>query len=185
MKQLFLTLSLACVTLFAFAQDIPVGMRMEVAEVEDNNNDYSLFKYKDEDGTVGYYLSMGRVFKLYEATDEDNNVTSSLSHIDETCIWMGATSDEVFAAIESLLALLDKDPGFTVEFPCRLATWSEKLGDHSMATCIVTKRFLQGKRLCFHFVKGRRTASADLTRSGIKSLRWSYNLYLKIHPNEK
>ena len=41
-------------------------MRMEIAEAELNDNQYSLFTYLDEDGKYGYYMSLGRVYRLIE-----------------------------------------------------------------------------------------------------------------------
>ena len=52
----------------AMAQKQPAGMRVEVAESETDNGEYSIFTYKDSeaDDSFGYYLSLGRVtdFKI-------------------------------------------------------------------------------------------------------------------------
>ena len=46
----------------AYAQDKqPAGVRMEVAEAETDNGDYSIFTYKDTDDSFNYYLSLGRM----------------------------------------------------------------------------------------------------------------------------
>ena len=47
----------------AYAQNQPAGMRVEVAESETDNGEYSIFTYKDSeaDDSFGYYLSLGRV----------------------------------------------------------------------------------------------------------------------------
>ena len=44
----------------AYAQSQPAGMRVEVAEAETDNGEYSIFTYKDtdEDDSFGYYLSL-------------------------------------------------------------------------------------------------------------------------------
>lgn len=182
MKRIITTLVLALVAVFAIAQnrDIPAGIRMEVTEAgEDDEREYSIFTYKDEDGTFGYYLSLGREFKLLEILSDDSS--SSLSHLDEACLWLGKTADEAAATLDSFLDLLDEPVGTVKEFPCRLTNGAEKLTDHSTAVCFIVKRFLQGKRLCFHFTAGRHTGEVDLTKSAIKSLRWSFNLARKIH----
>ena len=160
MKRILTTIVLACVLTSAWAQDFPAGMRNEIVEIEQNEDEYSLFTYKDEDGAFGYYLS-GQ---------------TSLSHIDETCLCLGATKEEALATIESMLALLEEAPGTTAAFQCRRASGGERLSVPDQANCVVVKRFLQGKRLCFQFVSGGRTADVDLTRSTLKTLRWNLNL---------
>ena len=60
MKRILTTIVLACVLTSAWAQDFPAGMRNEIVEIEQNEDEYSLFTYKDEDGAFGYYLSLGR-----------------------------------------------------------------------------------------------------------------------------
>ena len=182
MKRILTTLLLACMTLFAVAQNSPIGMKMEIAEVGQDDNEYSIFTYKDPDGTFGYYLSVGHVFQLLELFSDD--LSSSLGLVNETCLVMGETMDDAFAFLDSLLELLEEAPGTTAEFPCRLTTGADKLFAFSTANAIVVKRFLQGKRLNFHFVSGNHTADVDLTKSAIKSLRWNLDLYRKLHPNE-
>lgn len=180
MKKAFLTITLALIAAFSFAQDIPVGIRNEITEAGEDDNEYSIFTYKDEDGTFGYYLSLGRVYNILEVYRESDR-DFSIDHIDETCLYMGANLDDAFACLESLLNLLEEDLGTTREFPCRLTNGGLRLTDHCTATCIVVKRFLQRRRLCFHFPVGHRTAEVDLTRSAIKSLRWNLDLAKKMH----
>ena len=117
MKRIITTLALACVLTSAWAQDFPAGMRREIVEIEQNDHEYSLFSYKEEDGSLGYYLSLGRVTPIVEA--EIFGGHTSFSHIDETCLCLGATKDEALATIESLLALLEEAPGTTAALPCR------------------------------------------------------------------
>ena len=180
MKRLLTTLALACMTLFAVAQNSPFGMKMEITEVEENDNEYAIFTYKDPDGTFGYYLSVGHVLQLLDIFLDDPS--SSFGLVDETCLVMGETMDDAFAFLDSLLALLDEAPGTTAEFPCRLTTGADQIFVPSTANAIVIKRFLQGKRISFHFLSGRHTADVDLTKSAIKSLRWNLDLYRKLHP---
>jgi len=183
MKRLSLALALACMALFVQAQDIPAGLRMEIVEIEDNDESYSLFSYKDEDGTFGYYLGLGHEYRLLEIfVDGDSH--SSFSHLDETCLWMGETVADAYASLERLLALLEEEPGTTAEFPCRMTGGAERLTASVTATCIVVKRFLQAKRLQFHFPVGNRTGEAELSKSALKSLRWSLNVNQKLHPSD-
>ena len=181
MKRILTTLVLACMTLFAVAQNIPAGMKMELAEVGQDNNEYSVFTYKDQDGTFGYYLSVGHVFDIMELLFD--NSSTSFGLVDETCLVMGETMDDAFAFLDSLLELLEAEPGTTAEFPCRLTTGADQLFVPSTAHAIVVKRFLQAKRICFTFISGSHTADVDLTKSAVKSLRWNLDLYRKLHPN--
>ncbi len=185
MRKVIITFALAFIAVSIFAQnrEIPAGLRMEVAEAE-INDEYksSIFTYKDEDGTFGYYMGVSHVYELLKMI-RDDITDMSIAHVDETLLWMGTTPEEAFAFTDTLLALLEKEPGTTVEFPCRLATGAERLGANGTATCIVVKRFLQGKRLCFHFTSGNHTAEADLNKSSIKSLRLSFKVNHKLRPN--
>ena len=182
MKRLLTTLALACMTLFAVAQNGPVGMKMELAEVGDDDNQFCIFTYRDADDTFGYYLSVGREFDLLEIFSD--NSSSSFGLVDETCLVMGETMDDAFAFLDSLLELLEEAPGTTAEFPCRMTTGADRLFAPSTANAIVVKRFLQGKRIAFHFISGSHSAEVDMTKSTIKSLRWTLNLYRKLHPDE-
>ena len=149
------------------ARDIPTGMRMEIIEAdEEDKNQYSIFQYKDDDGTVGYYMSVGRYTELLGLTRDD--LASTFGQYDEVCLYMGST----------------RANGTTIEYDCRLATWGQRLGEKAKTTCIVTKRFLQSKRLCFYFNSGgNRTTYADLTKSGIKSMRLSVKIDIRLHPD--
>jgi hypothetical protein len=182
MKRILITLALALTTLFAFAQNFPAGMRMEFIEVGQDDNEFSIFSYKDDDGTIGYYLSLGTNYNLLGIfTDDDSNF--SLSHFDETCITLGSTPEEANKTLDILLALEDGELGTMAEFPCRMSMGAERLGGSSTAICYVTKRLLQSKRLVFHFTSGGRTAETDLTKSALKSLISGFRLGLKLHPN--
>ena len=150
------------------AKDIPTGMRMEIIEAdEEDKNQYSIFQYKDDDGTVGYYMSVGRYTELLGLIRDDL-----------------ASRDEVVTSLDKMLEQMGKANGTTIEYDCRLATWGQRLGEKAKTTCIVTKRFLQSKRLCFYFNSGgNRTTYADLTKSGIKSMRLSVKIDIRLHPD--
>ena len=165
------------------AQDIPAGMRMELIESEDDSRDqYTIFKYKEKNGNEAYYMGVGNKIELLGLV-RDDITDMSISHMDEVCLPMGSTRQEVIDNLDSYLELLGKPAGTTVEFPCRINN-GVGLGDESKSTCIVTKRFLQGKRLCFHFTSGNRTAEADLRKSSLKSMKLSVKLDIKLHPNK-
>ena len=61
MKKVFLMAVIAIMTTVNVqAQNLPKGLRMEVAEAEGDKSEYSIFTYKDDDETFGYYLSLLR-----------------------------------------------------------------------------------------------------------------------------
>lgn len=165
------------------AQNIPVGMRIEVAEVEQNNNEYSIFTYKDDDESFGYYLGLGHVFHISELF-LDNPTDMAFDHIDETCIWLGATADEAFATLDSILVLFDKEVDTKVEFRGRASTGSGRLGKPNATTCVVTKKMLGGKRLLFLFVSGKNQAETYLSKLAVKQLRMSFKVDRKLHPKQ-
>ena len=166
------------------AQDIPAGIRMEIIESEDDSKDqYSIFQYKEQNGNTGYYMSVGYKLELL-ALVRDDITNTSISHTDEVCFPMGNTRDDVLEKLDSFIELLGKPAGTTVEYPCRINNRADGLGQEATATCIVTKRFLQSKRLCFHFTSGNRTAQADLRKSSIKSMRLSVKLDIKLRPDK-
>ena len=182
MKRLLITIAATFVALSSFGQNITAGVRHEAVEVEDNDNEYSIFEYKDDDGTYGIYMSLGHSFPILEIITDDS--TSSLSHIDETCLYIGKSYDEVLPFLDNLLALVDQEQGSTAKFQGRLTAGSERLTESCTATCMVVNRFLQTKRLSFIFSSGGHTAEADLTKSAIKSLRTSFAIYEKLHPSK-
>lgn len=166
----------------ASAKDIPTGMRIEITEVEDNDNEFVIFTYKDEDGTLGYYLGLGHEFKISEVFDVEI-LGGSLSHIDEVCLKLGETADDALASLDGLLAMADKDVNTYVELPARLTTGAGKLAGTTTITCIVRKKFIGGKYLQFQFESGKHTAEANLSKSSIKFLRKSLEIYMKRHKN--
>ncbi|MBO7050453.1 MAG: hypothetical protein J6W42_07565 [Bacteroidaceae bacterium] len=187
MKRFFNCMALLLISMMIVAQDIPVGMRMEVIEIsqgDDEEFQYSIFQYKEENGNTGYYLSLIHSIELMGIIRGDL-ARSSLSHYDEVCLPMGATREEAQEKIESISELLNKAPGSTFEFPCRINNGADRLGQESTTTCTVAKRFLRGKLLVFSFESGSRNAQAELSKSALKQLRFGLKLDKKIHPGKK
>ena len=164
----------------ASAKDIPAGMRMEIVSAEENDNVFEIFTYKDEDGTIGYYLGLGREFRILDYLDIEIPGTS-FSLVDEVCLCLGATSDEAMASLESLMSIFDKDVNTVAEFPARMSTGAERLGDPTTVKCIVKKKFLRGKYLQFNFVSGKHSAEADLFKSTVKELKMGLKIDKKLH----
>lgn len=183
MKRILHCIAFMFISVMMSAQDIPAGMRMEVAELELDNNEYSIFQYKDPDGTTAYYLSLGNVFHILEFF-RDDITDMAIDHFDEACLVIGNTQEEAIAFLDGLLELLNEKIGTTKEFKYRKTNGAERLTDTDVSTCTVTKRFLQSKRLSFQFVSGNRTVETDLKKSTIKNLRLSVRINKKLHPDK-
>ncbi|MBR6466240.1 MAG: hypothetical protein IKS82_07380 [Bacteroidales bacterium] len=184
MKKLLLMLLLNSIILgSAQAQNLPAGMRVEVAEDETDHGEYSIFEYKDSDDaeSFAYYLSLGRVTDFLGA---DEILGMEVKNIHEVTIRLGSTTEEALATIGTILDLFDKDVHTTVEFQGRAATSGFKLGEPVTATCTVVKKTLGGKRLQFLFPEGGRQARAYLSKSTLKNLRANFKLDIKLHPKQ-
>ena len=136
MKRTILTVAAALMmATCVIAQDIPAGMRMELIESEDDSRDqYTIFKYKEKNGNEAYYMGVGNKIELLGLV-RDDITDMSISHMDEVCLPMGSTRQEVIDNLDSYLELLGKPAGTTVEFPCRINN-GVGLGDESKSTCI-------------------------------------------------
>lgn len=167
----------------AMAQKQPAGMRVEVAESETDNGEYSIFTYKDSeaDDSFGYYLSLGRVTDFLGA---DEILGMQVQNLHEVTIRLGATTDEALANIATILDLYDKDVDTMVEFQGRAATSGFKLGEPVTSTCMVVKKTLGGKRLQFLFPEGKRQGRAYLSKSTLKELRTNFKIDIKLHPKQ-
>lgn len=185
MKKILLWAVLAVMTLSfdsfsVSAKDIPVGMRMEIAEAEEDDNEFVIFTYKDKDGSVGYYLGLGRVFRIMDFLF-DGEQNTSFDHVDEVCLCLGATADQAMASLDLLLSFYDEDVNTIAEFPARMSTGSEWLGKPTIINCVVKKKFLRGKYLQFNFVSGKHSAEADLSKSTVKFLKKGLEFDMKRH----
>lgn len=155
------------------------GIRMEVAEAETEHGDYTIFTYEDEDGTTGYYMSLGRTSDFLGA---DEILGMKVQNTKETAIWLGNTTDEAFATIDNIMALYDKDVDTTAEFKGRETTAGFHLGEPTTTQCTVVKKTLGGKRLQFIFTIGEKQGRAYLTKSTLKELRMNFKMDVKLHP---
>lgn len=154
----------------ASAKDHSLGMKLEIVETDDNDSQFSIFTYQEKGGPVSYYMGIGREFEASEVFGFEI-FGGSLSHIDESAIYLGATAEEALASLDALFDLFDKDVDFKTEFPGRLTTGSGQLGDPTTIGCVVMKKLLKGKFLRFYFVSGKHNAEADLGKSSLKFLR--------------
>ena len=178
--------AISMLTLDAFsasAKDKALGMKLEIVETDDNDSQFSIFTYQeDKGGPVFYYLGIGREFEASEVFGFEI-FGGSLSHIDESALYLGATADEALASLDAILKLFDKDVDFETEFPGRLTTGSGQLGEPTTVACVVKKKFLSGKFLRFYFVSGKHNAEADLGKSSLKFLRKGLEIDMKRHKN--
>ena len=183
MKKILLTIAATLTLATAQAQKQPANMRVEVAEAETDNGEYSIFTYKDSeaDDSFGYFLSLGRVTDFLGA---DEILGIEIKNLHEVTVRLGATTDEALTTIDSILDLYDKDLDTTVEFQGRAATSGLQLGDSLTSTCTVVKKTLGGKRLQFLFPSGKRQARAYLSKSTLKELRANFKLDIKLHPKQ-
>ena len=181
MKNTFLWILVACLlmgTVSSPAQN-KSGMRMEVAESETDHGAYSIFTYRDEDGSLGYYMSLARTGKFLGG---DEILGMEVTNLKETIIRLGSTAEEAFGTIDSILDLFDKDLETTAEFQGRAATSGEKLGEPTTTQCMLVKKTLGGKRLEFTYTVNGRQAHTFLTKATLKELRRDFKIDLKLHP---
>ena len=177
MKKIITALVFVLAACFAIAQDKqPPGMRMEITEVSENDNNYSVFTYKDDVGSLGYYLSIGH---------EYDYIGTELRHIDEICLFLGITTDDTYDSLGFLADFFDNEAGTTVKFTCRMSTGAEKLSDYTSVSCMVVRHGLQGKRLNFKYQIDNHSIETELTQSSLKSLRRGFRAYQKTHRNKK
>lgn len=164
MKRLLVTLAVALMTFCAYAQrDIPAGASMEVASTEGNDNEMTLYKVKDKEGNPSFYLSVSHV--LVTSEYELFGIESSFSASDGSLLWFGTTSEEAMANLDALLELFDQPDGQQMEFTCL---------DGSKILCTLHKGFL-GKHLSI--------GNTSVTKSNIKSLKTSFKISKKLHPD--
>ena len=175
MKRIITLFSFIFVSTLMLAQKGPAGIRSELTTVEVDDKEYTLYTYKDKDeeGTFGYYLGLGMPDRL-----------SSLklrALITETSIYLGKTSEEAMATLDSIIAMFDKAPGETAEYMARTSK-GETLKDTAMSTCTVEKKMI-GKRLVFSFQHSSYTTETYLLKGAAKAIVLGFKGYLKLHPS--
>ena len=175
MKRILFCTVLFLSSVLALAQVFPVEFMRECASVSVDDKDYTVFAYKDDDGTVGMYLGLSE-------PDWVSGAPFFLNKITVTCIYLGTTRAEALDALDGLLALLEEDPGASLEFPARIGVgW--KFAESGTATATVQKR-LFGKRLRFFYTNDELSTETFVSRSTVKSLRFSLNANMKFQSEE-
>lgn len=164
MKKLFLAVVLACMTVISYAQrDVKPGSSLEVANVEQNDNNFYIYKVKDKEGTPAYYLSVSRVEYAFEA--EILNSTTTFSSSNGTVLLFGETYEDALENLEGLLEMFTEEDGEQKEFTSI---------DGTKVLCTLHRGCL-GKHLSI--------GEATLTKGNIKSLRYSLKVSKKLHPD--
>ena len=164
MKRLLLILACMCVAICSYAQrDIPAGGSMDVASVENNDDQFTLYKVKDKEGNPSFYLSVSHV--MASLSFESLVSETSFSAADGSLLYFGASFEEALDNLDALINLFDQQNGAQMEFTCR---------DGSTVLCTLHKGFL-GKHLSI--------GNTSIIRSDIKSLKTSLKISKKLHPD--
>ena len=183
MKRILISLAIACMALCTYAQkNLPVGIRSEITEIEQNDDTFSLFKYKDQDESVGYYLSLlhtnGSV--SFEIMEMGN---TSISSFDECCLYLGENYDQVLEMLTGLVDLFSEPSGTTRELAARRSNGAERLTDTLTVNAVLRKGLL-GKHLAIQFEGRKHPAEVQLSKSTLKSLISGVKFYRKLHPEK-
>ena len=160
MKRLISSLVLVIASVVALAQT--PAARVEVASAEDDGNLFTVFTFKDADGTQGYYLGLGT----------PNDIPGTVIVFDdvaETCIFLGETLAEAAKTMDDILALYGQGAGTTASFTARMGVGPMVL-EKGIATAVVKNRFLAGKRLSFFYTSSRYTTETYLRKAAAKKL---------------
>ncbi len=163
MKKLFVSIALACMVICSYAQrDIKPRDCMEIASVESNDNEITLYQVKEADGNTDFYLVASHVMVSFSL--EILESTTSFSSGEGTLLFFGASADEVMDKLDALIDLFSEQAGAQMEFTCR---------DGSTVAAILRKG-LFGKYLDIQ--------DTNVSKSDIKSLKASFKIARKLHP---
>ena len=173
MKRILVTLALICMTFCAYAQrDIPAGGSMEVASIESDDSiggvgqgkQITMYKVKDNDGNPSFLLCVSHTMLSLTFGTEDSNTSFSLPG-GAVMLDFGTTYQEAMDNLDNLLEMFSEKDGTQKELTCR---------DGSTVLCTLHKGFL-GKNL--------EIAETSISKSDIKSLKFSFKISKKLHPD--
>ena len=162
-----------CMAIFAYAQrDIPAGGSMEVASIESDESvggigqgkQISMYKVKDNDGNPSFLLCVSHTMLSLSFGTEDSNSTFSLPG-GAVLLDFGTTYQEAMDNLDALLEMFAEKDGTQKELSNR---------DGSKTVCTLHKGFL-GKNL--------EIAETSISKSDIKSLKFSFKISKKLHPD--
>ena len=173
MKRILVSLALMCLAICAYAQrDIPAGGSMEVASIESDDSiggvgqgkEITIYKVKDNDGNPSFLLCVSHTLLSLTFGTEDSNTSFSLPG-GAVLLDFGTTYQEAMDNLDALLDLFSQKDGTQKELTCR---------DGSKTVCTLYKGLL-GKHLDI--------ADTSISKSDIKSLKFSFKLSKKLHPD--
>lgn len=173
MKRILVTLALVCMAICAYAQrDIPAGGSMEVASIESNDSidgvgqgkQITMYKVKDNDGNPSFLLCVSHTMLSFSFGSVDWSSTFSLPG-GAVLLNFGTTYQEAMDNLDALQNMFSEKDGTQKELTCR---------DGSKTVCTLHKGFL-GKHLDI--------AETSITKSDIKSLKFSFKISKKLHPD--
>ena len=173
MRRILVTLALMCMAIFAYAQrDIPAGGSMEVASIESDDSvggigqgkQISMYKVKDNDGNPSFLLCVSHTMLSLSFGTEDSNSTFSLPG-GAVLLDFGTTYQEAMDNLDALLEMFAEKDGTQKELSNL---------DGSKTVCTLHKGFL-GKNL--------EIAETSISKSDIKSLKFSFKISKKLHPD--
>lgn len=172
MKKLLVTIAIALMAISAYAQkDIPAGASLELASIENNDKQFTLYKVKDMEGNPAFYLNVGRVTSSLSLSIGDSS--SEFTSLDAATLFIGETYEEAMETINQLIEMFKEENGAQREFEC--------FGGKT-ALCTLHKGIL-GKHLSFTFPQGFHMGESEISRSDLKSLRTSMKISKKLHKN--
>ncbi|MBO4635483.1 MAG: hypothetical protein J5669_08960 [Bacteroidales bacterium] len=173
MKRILVTLVLACLAICSYAQrDIPAGGSMEVASIESDDSvggvgqgkQITMYKVKDNDGNPSFLLCVSHTMLSLTFGTEDFNTSFSLPG-GAVLLDFGTTYQEAMDNLDALQDMFAEKDGAQKELTCR---------DGSKTVCTLNKGLL-GKHL--------EIAETPITKGDIKSLRFSFKISKKLHPD--
>lgn len=169
-----MTLALLCMAICSYAQrDIPAGGSMEVASIETEETfgehvglgkQVSLYKVKDNDGNPSFFLCVSNTTASIIFGTEDD-YTSFTIPSGGVMLDFGTTYQEAMDKLDALIGLFSEKDGAQMELTCR---------DGEITVCTLHKGF---------FGKSISIEETSLSRSDIKSLKTSFKISKKLHPD--
>lgn len=177
MKKLLCILAALFLATAAFAQESGIPFRLELAEVEMDDDAVNLEVFNmPVDGQNHYYLSVGNLGV------GDEVVQINFDPLFELFIPLGDTVAEAMDRLTELQELVKTSPGNYVEMPGCLAVGFPT--DQLETVKVTSRRFLLTRLLAFSVERDGYLRATHIPRSAINSLVSSMNFYRRLHPNE-
>ena len=117
MKKFLVTIAIALMAISAYAQkDIPAGASLELASIENNDKQFTLYKVKDLEGNPAFYLTVGRVTGSMSLSI--GSFSSESTSLDAATLFIGETYEEAMETLDSLIEMFKEENGAQREFEC-------------------------------------------------------------------